>query len=82
MLHQLINSVPESRDVFRATFSHCLSTNHRSARWIVGQMAFYLHLGPFSRYVMREIELKIERLDAEAAVARRPANEPAAMLAS
>ena len=45
-------------------------------------MAFYLHLGPFSRYVMREIELKIERLDAEAAVARRPANEPAAMLAS
>jgi radical SAM superfamily enzyme YgiQ (UPF0313 family) len=82
MLHQLINSVPESRDVFRATFSHCLSTNPRSARWIVGQMAFYLHLGPFSRYVMREIELKIERLDAEAAVARRPANEPAAMLAS
>jgi len=80
MLHRLINSVPESRDLFREIFSHCLSTNPRSARWIVGQMAFYLHLGPFSRYVMREIELKIERLDAEAAIVRRPANEPAAML--
>jgi len=82
MLHRLINSAPESRDLFREIFSHCLSTNPRSARWIVGQMAFYLHLGPFSRYVMREIELKIERLDAEAAIVRRPANEPAAMLAS
>ena len=80
MLHRLINSVPESRDLFREIFSHCLSTNPRSARWIVGQMAFYLHLGPFSRYVMREIELKIERLDAEAVIVRRPANEPAAML--
>ena len=59
MLHQLMNSVPEPRDLFRETFSHCLRTNPRSARWIIGQMAFYLHLGPFSRFVIEEIDIKI-----------------------
>jgi radical SAM superfamily enzyme YgiQ (UPF0313 family) len=70
MLQRLMSSVPEPRDLFRETFSHCLRTNPRSARWIVGQMAFYLHLGPFSRYVMREIDRKIERLDAAPAPPR------------
>jgi hypothetical protein len=70
MLQRLMSSVPEPRDLFREAFSHCLRTNPRSARWIVGQMAFYLHLGPFSRYVMREIDRKIERLDAAPAPPR------------
>ena len=64
MLHRLMASVPEPRDLFRETFSHCLKTNPRSARWIIGQMAFYLHLGPFSRFVIEEIEHKINQIDA------------------
>ena len=82
MLHQLMNSVPEPRDLFRETFSHCLRTNPRSARWIVGQMAFYLHLGPFSRYVMHEIETMIEALDNEPRVAIDTAREQVPALVS
>jgi len=69
MLHKLMASVPEPRDLFRETFSHCLKTNPRSARWIIGQMAFYLHLGPFSRFVINEIDLKIDQIDASALAA-------------
>ena len=69
MLHKLIASVPEPRDLFRETFSYCLKTNPRSARWIIGQMAFYLHLGPFSRFVIDEIDLKINQIDASALAA-------------
>jgi radical SAM superfamily enzyme YgiQ (UPF0313 family) len=64
MLHKLMSSIPEPRDLFRETFSHCLKTNPRSARWIIGQMAFYLHLGPFSRFVIDEIDYKIDQIDA------------------
>jgi hypothetical protein len=42
-------------------------------------MALYLHVGPFSRYVIREIGLKVERLDAEESIAPLPAREPAAV---
>ncbi len=68
MLYRLLANVPEPRDVFRQTLSHCLSTNPRSARWLMALMALYLHLGPFSRYVIEQIEIKIDRLDAEASV--------------
>ena len=74
MLHKLMASVPEPRDLFRETFSHCLKTNPRSARWIIGQMAFYLHLGPFSRFVINEIDLKIDQIDASALAARPKAS--------
>jgi radical SAM superfamily enzyme YgiQ (UPF0313 family) len=74
MLHKLMASVPEPRDLFRETFSHCLKTNPRSARWIIGQMAFYLHLGPFSRFVIDEIDHKIDQIDADALAATPKAN--------
>ena len=48
----------------------------------MAQMALYLHLGPFSRHVIREIELKIERLDAAPDIAPPRAREPAAALAT
>jgi hypothetical protein len=83
MLHRLMASVPEPRDLFRETFSHCLKTNPRSARWIIGQMAFYLHLGPFSRFVIEEIDIKINRIDAEeASMAARRIAAPIPMSAS
>ena len=63
MLHRLLANMPEPREVFRETLSHCLATNPRSVRWLIALMALYLHLGPFSRHVIREIELRIERLD-------------------
>jgi radical SAM superfamily enzyme YgiQ (UPF0313 family) len=80
MLHRLMASVPEPRDLFRETFSHCLKANPRSARWIIGQMAFYLHLGPFSRFVIQEIEYKIDQIDAGALAALPKAGSSAPAL--
>jgi radical SAM superfamily enzyme YgiQ (UPF0313 family) len=79
MLHRLLANVPEPRDVFRETLAHCLATNPRSVRWLIALMALYLHLGPFSRHVIREIELKIDLLDGEPAIAAMPARETVAL---
>jgi hypothetical protein len=81
MLQTLMASVPEP-DLFRETFSHCIRTNPRSARWVIGQMAFYLHLGPFSRAVIEQIDIKIARIDAEErAMAARERAAPVAISA-
>jgi len=73
MLYRLLANVPEPRDMFRQTLSHCLSTNPRSARWLMALMALYLHVGPFSRYVIEQIQLKIERIDDEEEMPPPPA---------
>jgi len=63
MLRRIVSNLPEPRDVFSRTFSDCISTNPRSARYIVTLMAFYLHLGPFSCYVIQQIEKRIDELN-------------------
>jgi radical SAM superfamily enzyme YgiQ (UPF0313 family) len=68
MLHRIITNLPEPRDLFSRTLTQCISANPRSARWIVALMALYLHLGPFSQYVARQIDDMIQELD-ESAVA-------------
>ena len=40
-----------------------MKNNPRSTRYIVMMMALYLHLGPFSRYVIPQIEQKIDEID-------------------
>ncbi len=52
MMHRIIHNLPEPRDLFARTLTQCISSNPRnprSARWIVGLLILYLHLGPFSR---------------------------------
>jgi len=41
-----------------------MSKNPQSVRAIVTLMAFYLHVGPYSRYVMKQIDRQIEDLEA------------------
>ena len=49
-----------------------------SARWIVALMALYLHLGPFSRDVIGQIDQRIAALDAGATGRRTLSDQPAA----
>ena len=60
MVHRIISNLPEPREVFWPAFKRCVSSNPQSARWIVALTALYLHLGPFSRYVVGLIEEKID----------------------
>jgi radical SAM superfamily enzyme YgiQ (UPF0313 family) len=80
MLHRLIAALPEPRDRFWQVITECASTNPRSARYIVTLMAFYLHLGPFSRYVIGQIEQRSEELDASAVDFPETADSPAPVL--
>ena len=63
MLHRLIARLPEPRDAFWQTILECAAVNPTSARYIVTMMAFYLHLGPFSRFVIEQIDQRIADLD-------------------
>src|SRR5271154_1681343 len=63
MLHRIMTSLPEPRDVFRDTLSQCMSENPDSIRWVVALMALYLHLGPFSRDVIARIETIMATLE-------------------
>ena len=70
MVHRIISNLPEPREIFWPAFKRCVSSNPQSARWIVALTALYLHLGPFSRYVIGLIEQKIDDPEAGNFVAR------------
>jgi radical SAM superfamily enzyme YgiQ (UPF0313 family) len=64
VLHQVMSSLPEPRDAFRRALTECMSSNPDSIRYIVLMMAFYLHVGPFSRDVIARIENMMATLEA------------------
>ena len=63
MMHRIMTSLPEPRDIFRHTLSQCMSSNPDSIRWVVALMALYLHVGPFSREVIAKLETMIAALE-------------------
>ena len=63
MINRIITNLPEPRELFWPVLTRCVSSNPQSARWILALTALYLHLGPFSRYVIGQIEQKIEDLE-------------------
>jgi Domain of unknown function (DUF4070)/Radical SAM superfamily len=71
-VHRIINHRPDLRELLWKTFTHCASTNPRALRFIVMLMAMYLHLGPYSRLVIEEIERRLASPGAEAAGSGRP----------
>ncbi len=62
-VHRIINAVPGTREVFWQTFVNCAKHNPRALRTIVSLMALYMHLGPFARHVIGEIDARIAALD-------------------
>ena len=60
VVHRIVSKLPGAQDIFRQTIIQCASTNPQWARIIVLLTAFYLHLGPFSRHVIRQIEQQLD----------------------
>ena len=79
LLYQIINRIPEAREPFWKTFVEVGKKNPGALRQVVTMMAIYLHLGPFSRHVIGEIDRRIAELDAAAPPVTPPApyREPA-----
>ncbi|MGC2159335.1 MAG: B12-binding domain-containing radical SAM protein [Pseudolabrys sp.] len=61
LMHRIVTALPEAREPFWRVFMICARENPDATRIIVGLMAMYLHLGPFSRRVIAAIDRRIER---------------------
>jgi hypothetical protein len=66
ILYKIMRTLPEVREPFWKTFVEVAKTNPGALRYIVMLMAFYLHLGPFSKRVIGEIDRRIAELDVAA----------------
>jgi radical SAM superfamily enzyme YgiQ (UPF0313 family) len=62
-MHRIMRALPEVREPFWKTFVEVAKTNPAALRYIVILMALYLHLGPFSKHVISEIDRRIAELD-------------------
>jgi hypothetical protein len=59
MVNRILDAMPGGRDVFGKTFMNCARNNPAALRSIVSLMAIYVHLGPFARGVIAEINRRI-----------------------
>jgi hypothetical protein len=59
LVHRIVSALPETREPFWQVFTTCARENPNATRIIVALMALYLHLGPFSRRVIAEIDRRI-----------------------
>jgi hypothetical protein len=73
-VHLIMRTLPEVREPFWKTFVEVAKTNPGALRYIVMLMALYLHLGPFSKHVIGEIDRRITELDSVPPM-RLPANQ-------
>jgi radical SAM superfamily enzyme YgiQ (UPF0313 family) len=60
VVHRIVSKLPGAQDVFRQTIIQSASMNPQRVRTIVLLTAFYLHLGPFSRHVIRQIDRQLD----------------------
>jgi hypothetical protein len=63
-LQRIFSHMPELREVFWETFIHCAKSNPAATRYAVFLMAMFLHLGPYSRYVMTNVDRRLAEIDA------------------
>ncbi len=78
VVHRVVSRLPGAQDIFARTILQCASTNPQWARIIVLLTALYLHLGPFSRHVIRQIEQQLDEPQNIAAHVGAPAEQPGA----
>ncbi|HET7239111.1 MAG TPA: DUF4070 domain-containing protein, partial [Terrimicrobiaceae bacterium] len=60
LMQRIVTRLPEAREPFLRVLKTCGRENPDAMRIIVGLMAMYLHLGPFSRQVIAAIDRRIE----------------------
>ncbi|HET8544263.1 MAG TPA: DUF4070 domain-containing protein, partial [Pseudolabrys sp.] len=70
LMQRIVTRLPEAREPFLRVLKFCGRENPDAMRIIIGLMAMYLHLGPFSRRVIAAIDRRIE---AEIVAPRGPA---------
>src|SRR5579875_9034 len=62
-VHGVLSRMPEARETFWNVFKNCRANNPGAVRHIMALMTLYVHLGPFSRFVIKEIDRRIAAID-------------------
>jgi radical SAM superfamily enzyme YgiQ (UPF0313 family) len=75
LVHRIVSALPETRELFWQVLTTCARENPNATRIIVGLMALYLHLGPFSYRAIAAIN---RRIGADVAAAKQ-LNAPTAL---
>jgi radical SAM superfamily enzyme YgiQ (UPF0313 family) len=63
IVQDILRRMPEHRDRFWCTFTNCLNNNPGALRAVVMLMGFYLHIGPYTRYAIAQLDKQIEALE-------------------
>src|ERR1700730_12905445 len=63
VVQEILRRMPEHRDRFWRTFTNCLNNNPGALRAVVTLMGFYLHIGPYTRYAIAQLDKQIEALE-------------------
>jgi hypothetical protein len=58
---------PDLRPYFWRTVIDCLRNKPRNIETVLGNCAFYLHLGSFAQFLIADLDRKIQAIDDEAA---------------
>jgi hypothetical protein len=65
-IHAIMTRLPEARAPLWDTFKYVSRTNPAALRFVISLMSIYLHVGPFSRKVMADIDRQIAGMDVTA----------------
>src|SRR5258708_33949568 len=64
-VHRIMRALPEAREPFWIAFVEVAKTNPNALCYIVMLMALYMHLGPFSKNVIADIDPRAAQLHEE-----------------
>jgi radical SAM superfamily enzyme YgiQ (UPF0313 family) len=78
IVHRILSNLPGAQDTFKRAIIECASKKPQWARTIVMLTAFYLHLGPFSQQVIRQLEQRREGEQNVTPILPRVAEQPKA----
>jgi len=63
IVQDILRRMPEHREILWRTFTNCMKNNPGALRAVVILMAFYLHIGPYTRFAINEIDEQIAALE-------------------
>jgi hypothetical protein len=64
-VQEILRRMPEHKELFWRTFTKALNSNPGALRAVVTLMGFYLHVGPYARYAVSQIDRQIAALERE-----------------
>ena len=63
LVQKILRGMPEHRERFWRTFCNCLNSNPGALRAVLTVMGFYLHIGPYTRLAIAQLDKQIEALE-------------------